>query len=91
MTEPEKTRLKGRKPPEGEKRQFLVTMGPETIKAIKAIKTAAIEDDTTASELDGRSRQPVAGAAEVKAKESRLTMPWRIAGPAPRLSRRRGI
>jgi hypothetical protein len=45
MTEPEKTRLKGRKPPEGAKRQFLVTMGPE------AIKTAAIEDDTTASEL----------------------------------------
>ena len=31
----------------GDKRQFLVTMGPETI---KAIKTAAIEDDTTASE-----------------------------------------
>jgi hypothetical protein len=48
MTEPKKTRLKGRKPPEGAKRQFLVTMGPETI---KAIKTAAIEDDTTASEL----------------------------------------
>jgi hypothetical protein len=48
MTESEKTRLKGRKPPEGDKRQFLVTMGPETI---KAIKTAAIEDDTTASEL----------------------------------------
>jgi hypothetical protein len=45
MTEPKKTRLKGRKPPEGDKRQFLVTMGPETI------KTAAIEDDTTASEL----------------------------------------
>jgi hypothetical protein len=48
MTEPKKTRLKGRKPAEGDKRQFLVTMGPETI---KAIKTAAIEDDTTASEL----------------------------------------
>ena len=48
MTEPKKTRLKGRKPAEGNKRQFLVTMGPETI---KAIKTAAIEDDTTASEL----------------------------------------
>jgi hypothetical protein len=45
MTEPKKTRLKGRKPPEGDKRQFLVTMGPETI------KTAAIEDDTTASEV----------------------------------------
>jgi len=48
MTEPKKTRLKGRKPPAGSKRQFLVTMSPETI---KAIKTAAIEDDTTASEL----------------------------------------
>jgi hypothetical protein len=32
----------------GDKRQFLVTMGPETM---KANKTAAIEDDTTASEL----------------------------------------
>ena len=48
MTEPKKTRLKGRKPPEGSKRQFLVTMGPETI---KAIKTAAIALDKTASEL----------------------------------------
>jgi hypothetical protein len=48
MTEPKTPRLKGRKPPAGDKRQFLVTMGPETI---KAIKTAAIEGDTTASEL----------------------------------------
>jgi hypothetical protein len=48
MTEPKKTRLKGRKPPDGAKRQFLTTMDPEVI---KAIKTAAIEDDTTASEL----------------------------------------
>ena len=48
MTEPKTPRLKGRKPPEGGKRQFLVTMGAATI---KAIKTAAIEDDTTASEL----------------------------------------
>jgi hypothetical protein len=48
MTEPKNTRLKGRKPPEGDKRQFLVTMGPATI---KAVKTAAIEDDTTASEV----------------------------------------
>jgi hypothetical protein len=48
MTEPKKTRLKGRKPAEGAKRQFLTTMDPEVI---KAIKTAAIEDDTTASEL----------------------------------------
>jgi hypothetical protein len=37
----------GRKP-RGDKRQFLVTMGPEVI---KAIKTAAIADDKTASEL----------------------------------------
>jgi hypothetical protein len=43
-TAPKKTRLTGRKP-RGDKRQFL---GPEVI---KAIKTAAIEDDTTASEL----------------------------------------
>jgi hypothetical protein len=37
----------GRKP-RGDKRQFLVSMGPEVI---KAIKTAAIADDKTASEL----------------------------------------
>jgi hypothetical protein len=48
MTEPKHPRLKGRKRPAGEKRQFLVTMGPATI---KAVKTAAIEDDTTASEV----------------------------------------
>ena len=48
MTAPKKTRLKGRKSPEGSKRQFLTTMDPEVI---KAIKTAAIEDETTASEL----------------------------------------
>jgi hypothetical protein len=46
-TAPKKTRLMGRKP-RGDKRQFLVTMGPEVI---KAIKTAAIADDKTASEL----------------------------------------
>jgi hypothetical protein len=48
MTEPKKTPLKGRKPAEGVKRQFLTTMDPEVI---KAIKMAAIEGDTTASEL----------------------------------------
>jgi hypothetical protein len=48
MSGPKTARLKGRRPPEGEKRQFLVTIGPAII---KAIKTAAIEDDTTASEV----------------------------------------
>jgi hypothetical protein len=39
---------KGRKPAEGEKRQFLATMDPEVI---KSVKLAAIEDETSASEI----------------------------------------
>ena len=46
MKEPKKPLLKGRKPAEGEKRQFLATMDP---KVIKAVKLAAIEDETSAS------------------------------------------
>jgi hypothetical protein len=46
MKKPTKSKAKGRKPPEGDKRQFLTTMDPEVI---KSIKLAAIEDDTTAS------------------------------------------
>lgn len=45
MKKPAKSK-KGRKPPEGHKRQFLTTMDPEVI---KGVKLAAIEDDTTAS------------------------------------------
>jgi hypothetical protein len=37
---------KGRKPAEGDKRQFLTTMDPDVI---KSIKLAAIEDETSAS------------------------------------------
>jgi Ribbon-helix-helix protein, copG family len=39
---------RGRKPPPGEKRQFLTTMDPEVI---RAIKQAAIKLDRTASDL----------------------------------------
>jgi len=49
MKEPKKAPLlKGRKPAEGVRRQFLTATDPEVI---KAIKTAAIGLDTTASEL----------------------------------------
>jgi hypothetical protein len=41
-----KATLKGRKPPAGDKRQFLLSMDAEVI---KSIKLAAVEDDTTAS------------------------------------------
>jgi hypothetical protein len=47
MSEKKKPLRKGRKPAEGDKRQFLLTMDPEII---KAIKLAAIEDDSSASE-----------------------------------------
>lgn len=39
---------KGRQAPSGDRRQFLATMD---VDVIKAMKTAALEDDTTASEL----------------------------------------
>jgi len=48
MAEQKKPLRKGRKPAEGDKRQFLATMDPELI---KAIKLAAIEDETSASEV----------------------------------------
>jgi len=38
----------GRKPPEGDKRQFLTSMDPDVI---KAIKQAAIDKDRTASDV----------------------------------------
>jgi hypothetical protein len=46
MKEPTKAKPKGRKAPEGDKRQFLTTMDPELIKAIKLV---AIDQDTSAS------------------------------------------
>jgi len=46
MKKPTKPKLKGRKPAEGDKRQFLTTMDPDVI---KAVKLAAIEEDTSAS------------------------------------------
>lgn len=49
MAEQKKPLRKGRKPAPGDKRrQFLATMDPETI---KNLKLAAIEDETTASEI----------------------------------------
>jgi Ribbon-helix-helix protein, copG family len=47
MAEQKKPLRRGRKPAEGDKRKFLATMDPEII---KALKLAAIEDDTSASE-----------------------------------------
>jgi hypothetical protein len=43
-----KSKPKGRKPAEGEKRQFLTTMDPQVI---KAVKLAAIEGETSASAI----------------------------------------
>ena len=48
MTEKKKPALKGRAPPEGDKRQFLLSI---EARIIKAIKLAAMEDDMTASAL----------------------------------------
>jgi hypothetical protein len=50
MKKPEKPKRKGRKPAEGasDKRQFLTTMDPDVI---KAIKMAAIEEDMSGSEV----------------------------------------
>ena len=39
---------KGRKPPLGDKRQFLTTMAPEVI---RSVKLAALDEDRTASEI----------------------------------------
>jgi hypothetical protein len=46
MKKTEKPKPKGRKPAEGDRRQFLTTIDQEVI---KGVKLAAIEDDTTAS------------------------------------------
>lgn len=55
MADLKKPLRKGRKPAEGDKRQFLATLDPELI---KAIKLAAIEDETSASEvLEEATRQ----------------------------------
>ncbi len=43
-----KASLKGRRPPSGEKRQFLISMDPAVV---RAIKVAALEDDMTASAI----------------------------------------
>lgn len=54
MNEPKAPLRKGRKPAAGDKRQFLATMDPEVI---KAIKKAAIEDETSASGFRKRPRE----------------------------------
>jgi hypothetical protein len=48
MAEKSPSSRKGRKPPEGAKRQFLTSMDPDVI---RAIKVAAAELDTTASQV----------------------------------------
>lgn len=48
MAESKKTVQRGRKPPEGLKRQFLTHLDPDVI---KAVKQAALDDDTTASKI----------------------------------------
>ena len=47
MADQKKPARRGRKPAAGDKRKFLATMDPQII---KALKLAAIEDDTSASE-----------------------------------------
>jgi len=48
MAEKKTAAKRGRKPPDGEKRQFLSSMDPEVI---RAIKVAAVELDKTASQV----------------------------------------
>jgi Ribbon-helix-helix protein, copG family len=48
MSDAKRSPKKGRKPPPGDKRQFLTSIDPEVI---RAIKQAAIGLDKTASEL----------------------------------------
>jgi hypothetical protein len=48
MAEPKTPSRRGRKPPEGDKKQFLTSMDPDVI---KAIKQAAIDKDRTASDV----------------------------------------
>ena len=64
MAEPKKPLRRGRKPAGGEKRKFLATMDPEII---KALKLAAIEDDTSASEaLEAAAAQWLERRAKAK-------------------------
>ena len=48
MAEKKPAAKRGRKPPDGEKKQFLSSMDPEVI---RAIKVAAAAMDTTASQV----------------------------------------
>jgi hypothetical protein len=67
MAEQKKPLRRGRKPADGDKRKFLATMDPEII---KALKLAAIEDDTSASEaLEAAAAQWLERRA-AKAKKS---------------------
>ena len=66
MKKTEKPKPKGRKPAEGDQRQFLTTMDPEVI---KGVKLAAIEDDTTASIVLGNGRERMAGATRLEGEE----------------------
>ncbi|OSI65045.1 hypothetical protein BSZ21_21940 [Bradyrhizobium canariense] len=50
-----KPATRGRKPPEGEKRQFLTSMDPEVIRRIKA--AAALRDKTASLLLEEISRE----------------------------------
>ena len=59
----EKTAIprKGRKPPLGDKRQFLTTMDPDII---RSIKLAALDEDRTASEIMEEAAKQRAGKAK---------------------------
>jgi hypothetical protein len=48
MADDKPSTRRGRKPPQGEKRQFLTTMDPDVIRAIKQV---ALDLDRTASDL----------------------------------------
>ena len=62
----ENSRRKGRKPPEGNKRQFLTTMDPDVIKGVKLV---AIDHDTTASIIIETAAQEWLGRHNSKASE----------------------
>jgi hypothetical protein len=50
-----KPAARGRKPPEGEKRQFLTSMDPDVIRRIKA--AAALKDKTASFVLEEAARE----------------------------------
>jgi hypothetical protein len=62
-----KTILKGRKPPEGDKRQFLLSMDAEVI---KAIKLTALETDRTSSAIMEEAAKQWLERQKSKAKKS---------------------